>query len=410
MAASALAVSLQAQTLPSPVYSIDFEGVSSAQDLGAELVGAGLFLQSEDQNFGTYYQNNPEGVIASHQNYLIIPTAAFVDCQAKSNEQFSIAFWMNGYVANEKQGTDANGHYYSTAIAAYSQANSYKTFSWPMFSARTRRTLQINCNGWSDYTPEENVNGANVESNEWIWTKQVETGETDEEGNPVMGPSSFEENWHYVTITFNGLNAKYYVDGEIMNEWNATANSYNFVTAMNALDAIYLGDCGPFWQDKDGAYFLYEMACSEEDSKKLTPGTKIKVTGTKGAWAGEIEIMDATFEFVESEKWVAEATDVTALLGTDDLIKHQNKVVTFKGMKVEKVEFKNNQPGDDIYVTVSKDGKSYDFCVEFYLTNTETEVYKTVSELKEGDMVGIVGFLYWYQGVNTHITAVKAAA
>ena len=47
LAASALAVSLQAQTLPSPVYSIDFEGVSSAQDLGAELVGAGLFLQSE---------------------------------------------------------------------------------------------------------------------------------------------------------------------------------------------------------------------------------------------------------------------------------------------------------------------------------------------------------------------------
>ncbi len=112
LAASALAVSLQAQTLPSPVYSIDFEGVSSAQDLGAELVGAGLFLQSEDQNFGTYYQNNPEGVIASHQNYLIIPTAAFADCQAKSNEQFSIAFWMNGYVANEKQGTDANGHYF----------------------------------------------------------------------------------------------------------------------------------------------------------------------------------------------------------------------------------------------------------------------------------------------------------
>lgn len=260
LAASALAVSLQAQTLPSPVYSIDFEGVSSAQDLGAELVGAGLFLQSEDQNFGTYYQNNPEGVIASHQNYLIIPTAAFADCQAKSNEQFSIAFWMNGYVANEKQGTDANGHYYSTAIAAYSQANSYKTFSWPMFSARTRRTLQINCNGWSDYTPEENVNGANVESNEWIWTKQVETGETDEEGNPVMGPSSFEENWHYVTITFNGLNAKYYVDGEIMNEWNATANSYNFVTAMNALDAIYLGDCGPFWQDKDGAYAYDDIA------------------------------------------------------------------------------------------------------------------------------------------------------
>ena len=260
MGALAFGVALSAQTLPNPVLSIDFEGIVSAQDLGAEQVGTGLFVQSEDTNFGTYYQNNPEGVIASHQNYLIVPTTAFADCQAKSKEQFTIAFWMNGYVANEKQGTDAAGHYYSTAIAAYSQTDSYKTFSWPMFSARTRRTLQINCAGWSDYTPEENVNGANVESNEWIWTKQVETGETDAEGNPVMAATSFDENWHYVAITFNGLNAKYYVDGEIMNEWNATNNSYYFVQQMGVLNAIYLGDCGPFWQDKDGAYAYDDIA------------------------------------------------------------------------------------------------------------------------------------------------------
>ena len=163
-------------------------------------------------------------------------------------------------------------------------------------------------------------------------------------------------------------------------------------------------------QDPDGAYFMYEMACTEADYAKLENGTKIKVTGTKTAWEGEVEIVDATFEIVEADKWIATATDVTALLGTDDLIKHQNKVVTFKGMTVEKVEFKNNQPGDDIYVTVAKDGKSYSFCVEFYLTNTETEVYKAVSALKAGEVVDVEGFLYWYQGVNTHITAVKAAA
>ena len=159
-------------------------------------------------------------------------------------------------------------------------------------------------------------------------------------------------------------------------------------------------------QDPDGAYFIYELACSEEDAAKLTKGTKIKVTGTKGAWAGEIEIMDAKFEFVESEKWVAEATDVTDLLGKDELIKHQNKYVTFKGLTVSKVEYKNGEPGDDIYVTVSKDGAEYSFCVERYLTAPETDVYKAVGELKAGDVVDIDGFLYWYEGVNTHITAV----
>ena len=161
-----------------------------------------------------------------------------------------------------------------------------------------------------------------------------------------------------------------------------------------------------YLQDPDGAYFCYEMACSEADAAKLTKGTKIKVTGTKGQWAGEIEIMDAKFEFVESETWVAEATDVTALLGTDDLIKHQNKFVAFKDMTVVAIEYKNGAPGDDIYVTVSKDGAEYSFCVERYLTDPETDVYKAFAEIQAGDVVDIEGFVYWYNGINTHITKV----
>ena len=79
-------------------------------------------------------------------------------------------------------------------------------------------------------------------------------------------------------------------------------------------------------------------------------------------------------------------------------------------MTIDAVEYKNGQPGDDIYVTVSKDGQSYSFCVERYLTDPETEVYKAFAEIKAGDVVDIEGYLYWYEGVNTHITSVKAAA
>lgn len=161
-----------------------------------------------------------------------------------------------------------------------------------------------------------------------------------------------------------------------------------------------------YLQDPDGAYFVYEMACSEEDAAKLTKGTKIKVTGYKGTWAGEIEIMDGKFEFGEGT-WIAEATDVTALLGTDELIKHQNKFVSFKGLKIEKITYKNDAPGDDIYVDVSKDGNTYSFCVERYLTDPETDVYKAFATLQAGDVVDMEGFLYWYEGVNTHITAVS---
>ena len=163
-------------------------------------------------------------------------------------------------------------------------------------------------------------------------------------------------------------------------------------------------------QDEHGAYFIYEMACAEADAAKLVPGTKIKVTGYKGAWAGEIEVMDATFEFVEGgDTFIAEPLDVTALLGTEDLIKHQNQKVAFKGLTVEAIEYKNGEPGDDIYVTVSYNGANYSFCVERYLTGPETEVYAAVGALKAGDKVDVEGFLYWYEGVNTHITAVAAA-
>lgn len=164
-------------------------------------------------------------------------------------------------------------------------------------------------------------------------------------------------------------------------------------------------------QDRDGAYFIYEMACSEEDAAKLTKGTKIKVTGVKGEWEGEVEIMDATFEFVNDGKsYVAEATDVTALLGTDDLIKHQNKFVSFKGVTIDSVTYENDAPGDDIYVTIAVGEAKYVFCVESYLIGADTDTYKAFADLKQGDKVDIEGFLYWYKGVNTHITSVAKVA
>ena len=165
-----------------------------------------------------------------------------------------------------------------------------------------------------------------------------------------------------------------------------------------------------YLQDRDGAYFAYEMACTEDDAKKLTPGTKIRVSGYKAEWSGEVEIVDCTFTFVEGgDTFVAEAFDVTDFLGSDDLIKHQNEFVRFSSMTVVSIEYKNGTPGDDIYVTLSKNDSNYSFCVERYLTGPDTDVYKAVGELKAGDIIDVEGFLYWYEGVNTHITSVKAA-
>ena len=179
----------------------------------------------------------------------------------------------------------------------------------------------------------------------------------------------------------------------------------------------YVQDTQSWWnnqitvyaQSEDGAYHIYNMECSEDAAAKLVPGTKIRVTGNKGEWAGEVEIMDGTFEFVKGDSFIAQPLDVTDLLGTDALIDHQNELVSFTGMTVENIEYKNGEPGDDIYVTLGHNGGSYSFCVEVYLTGTDSDVYTTVSQLNVGDTVNVEGFLYWYEGMNPHITSITLA-
>ena len=171
-----------------------------------------------------------------------------------------------------------------------------------------------------------------------------------------------------------------------------------------------------YCQSEDGAYFLYNMPISKEDYDKLVPGTKIRVNGYKGEWAGEIEILDATFEIIEGETFIAEPTDATAALGKSYLVAHQNELVVLKGLTVKDYgdgnPFAYKDPAgktDDIYIKFEKDGAEYEFVVEYYLRNNETEVYKAVEALQIGDVVDVEGFLYWYNGANMHITGVAKA-
>ena len=175
-----------------------------------------------------------------------------------------------------------------------------------------------------------------------------------------------------------------------------------------------------YTQDKDGGYFIYNCACSQADYDKLVPGQKIKVTGYKSEWSGEVEIIDATFE-IEEGNYIATPLNATSYLASDNLVNHQNELVAFKGLTVvaagqddagNDVAFLykwdgSGQEGDDLYFNVSKDGNVYTFTVESYLCDKTTEVYKAVQNLKVGDTVDMEGFLYWYEGLNPHITSVK---
>ena len=129
-------------------------------------------------------------------------------------------------------------------------------------------------------------------------------------------------------------------------------------------------------------------------------------------------MVDTIWQFEDDEPFIAEAEDVTELLGTEDLVKKQNKFVVFKGMKVEPIgedgdAFLYNwdgsgEEGSDLYFNVSVNGATYNFTVESDLCGPDTDVYKAVKDLKVGDVIDLQGFLYWYEGPNPHITAVLA--
>ena len=174
-----------------------------------------------------------------------------------------------------------------------------------------------------------------------------------------------------------------------------------------------------YTQADDGAYFLYNMPCSKEDyDSLLVDGAKLRVSGYKAEWSGEVEIIDASYEVLEGSK-VYEALDVTSLLGSDELIQHQNEKVAFKGMTVAAsndagAPFLYNwdgsgSEGDDLYFNVMLDDSIYTFVVESYLCGPGSDVYEAVKALNVGDVVDMEGFLYWYEGVNPHITSVVTA-
>ena len=130
-----------------------------------------------------------------------------------------------------------------------------------------------------------------------------------------------------------------------------------------------------YTQDQDGAYFIYSAVCSEADYEKLTPGTKIKVTGYTTEWSGEVEVAEGAAIEILDGSYTASAADVTDLLGKDELIDHQNQLVSFKGMTVETYEkdgesydcafvYNDDNSGSsdsnsDLYFNVSKDGQTY---------------------------------------------------
>ena len=305
--------------------------------------------------------------------------------------------------------------------------------------------------------PVEETEAAVVETEAPVEETEAAVVETEEEAVETEAPETEEEAEASGAMTYAE-----YVDAET--DMPVTLEAY-----VQAKQAWYEdnADVGTstvtiYAQDEDGGYFFYNVPCSEEDYASLEEGTKIRVSGYKAEWAGEVEVMDfeGPVEILEGDSFIADAVDVTdALADEDELIGYMNQKVTFTGMTVEpaaeqaveeeesagettggqtalerakkaaagaggktagkeEAEDAVDAPaflygwdgsgakGDDLYFKASVDGETYQFVIESSLCDEDSDVYQTVENLKVGDTIDMEGFLYWYEGAQPHITSV----
>ncbi len=189
-----------------------------------------------------------------------------------------------------------------------------------------------------------------------------------------------------------------------------------YVQACQAYSEEY-GNTSLYLQDEDGGYFVYRIPCTADDMLTMPKGQKIRITGYKKEWSGEIEIdgEEATFEVLKGS-YNPPAYDVTDLFGTDRLIDYMNQYVAITDAVVKESGDEgaaflyswngSGEDGDDLYFNVEVNGNVYAFTVESTLCGPGSDVYETVKTLKVGDTVDLEGFLYWYNEAQPHITSV----
>jgi len=218
---------LQAQTL---LYSNDFEAGLN----GSTIVGNGAIEASGNASHGMVFHNAAGGQ-ATRTNYLTLPNTIFADLQTSATNALSISFWVN-------KGTASN-YYWSPIFSAYGAAPAPANGT-PMMVLQTRGVAQTNLGGtWCDYSNAQNTKGTNAVSVAWI----------------------DDANWHFYTATFTPTNAKVYIDGAIVNEWNMDGNvaggsAAGLFSVGAALPYICLGGNQAWnWNDPDPAFLFDKL-------------------------------------------------------------------------------------------------------------------------------------------------------
>lgn len=194
-------------------------------------------------------------------------------------------------------------------------------------------------------------------------------------------------------------------------------NTVTFDAYIQGKTTWYNNAASFYLADDNGAYYVYNLPCTEEDFKtKLVEGANIKVTGYKTSWKGQVEVMgnqageEGTYE-VLSGTHIYDAKKVDTLAA---LVNYPNQLIALDNLTVtEDAKYGwdgsgKASAGQDIYFSVTDGTTTYSFVLEAYLTTTQfgSDIYTTVSNLKKDDKISLEGFAYTYNDPQVQVTKV----
>lgn len=304
----ALALALGAHaaiSLPKSLYTLDFEGATQVSDFGGIKHGSGEIVVSEDEHFGTFYQNMAGlDQVSFRTNYLEVPTDVLSRIYAKDTKTLSVGFWVNATYANEKN----IGNYWGALFNCYNE-NSVVGATWPQaLEVRYGGQIHGNCNGtWYDNNHNSGTSADGSITYDQAFMEAIMKWSEQNKEKP-----DFEDNWHYFTTVYTQMegptmNFKLYIDGELKIDCNEVLNdNANLWVKISALNRFCIGGNSFNWNDPDNAYAyddvaFYADALTQEqiqiiiDMKygNLTPEVQLIIA------RGQLEdLMDETMDFV----------------------------------------------------------------------------------------------------------------
>ena len=233
------------------------EETGERKAFGGEIaVGNGKFSATDEEGepFSDFFQNDGSAIRTS---YCLLPEDVLA--HSDKTHELTIAFWVSA------KGFTPDQYTYAPLFTAYTQKNNPNT--WPMLALQSRGNVQVNCNGWCDFTGANNVAGKNNIYNSNAW--EANSDDYNNAGNWLE-----DQKWHYYTAVFTDTNVKVYLDGEVKNEWEIDGTSEGqkisglFNDGANLKYVCLGGNQAWDWNDNDSPF---RYACLLIQNSSMTP-------------------------------------------------------------------------------------------------------------------------------------------